>query len=80
MGAKIKNPKNPSASNKTQTPPRPPPPAPPKKEIPILNFQALKFPESIKGYIVNRFTDTRLIRTRQFALSPGKKSPAYIFF
>ena len=61
-------------------PTKPKPPAPPKKEIPILNFQALKFPESIKGYIVNRFTDTRLIRTRQFALSPGKKSPAYIFF
>ena len=71
MGAKIKNPKNPSASNKTQPPP--------KKEIPILNFQALKFPESIKGYIVNRFTDTRLIRTRQFALSPGKM-PCLHFF
>ena len=69
-----------SKTQKTLALPTKPNPPPQKKEIPILNFQALKFPESIKGYIVNRFTDTRLIRTRQFALSPGKKSPAYIFF
>ena len=38
------------------------------QKIHILNFQALKCPESIKGYIV---------KPRQFALSPGKESPAY---
>ena len=38
------------------------------QKIHIINFQALKCPESSKGYIV---------KPRQFALSPGKESPAY---